>query len=480
MRNKLQDLIKKKKILVVGDVMLDEYYKGAVNRISPEAPVPVFLEKEREYRLGGAANVAVNLAVNGMETFVLSVIGKDVNGAKVESLFYKNMIRTDFLLKIDKPTSTKSRLLAGNNQQVLRIDYEDDSEISADVVKSLIDLIKTTIADFDCVIISDYRKGMLTAGLTHEIISLCNHFGIKVFVDVKDKMYEKYKNAFMIKPNRKELSMLTGMAVDSMEDIIFASEKLCKECSCDYVLTTCGGDGMVLVNRDKRLMRLETTSHEVFDVTGAGDTVIAYLAMCIANQFSIEEAMRHSNVAAGIQVSKVGTSSVLLTEIDSYNSLSYCKKSKIIQKTDLETIRKTYKNQKIVFTNGCFDILHIGHLRYLREAAGLGDVLIVGVNSDASVRRLKGSGRPVNHEADRIEMLSNYDFIDYICLFDEDTPYHLIRACMPDILVKGGDYKPEQVVGRDVVEERGGKLVIIPLVRGKSTTKIVERIEKNA
>lgn len=474
----VQKQIKRKKILVIGDVMLDEYYIGTIKRISPEAPVPVFLEEDKKYSLGGAANVAVNMAVNNMDVSVLAIIGADDKGRKLKELFKENGIKSDMLLECVRPTSTKCRLLAGNNQQVIRIDTEDSTDIEEETEKRLFSLVESCISDFQIVVLSDYLKGVLSYNFTRELINLCNSRDIKTLVDVKDSRAEKYKGAYLLKPNKKELGMMSDLSISTEKELLNAARQLRKNCDSEYVLTTCGAEGMVLVDAYDGYQKLSTTSHEVFDVTGAGDTVIAYLAMCIANDIDIFESVRISNIAAGIQVSKVGTSTVMLEEVDWFkkNSRKSETKNKLIKPSDLHIIREKCKNKKIVFTNGCFDILHIGHARYLKEASELGDILIIGLNSDDSVRRLKGENRPINTESERSEFLSYFNFVDYIVIFEDDTPYNLIKDCKPNVLVKGGDYDESNVAGASFVKKIGGEVVIIPLVEGKSTTGIINKL----
>lgn len=479
---RLEKILKRKRILVIGDIMLDKYYYGTVDRISPEAPVPVFLEKEVSYRLGGAANVAVNMAVNEQDVSMMSIIGNDENGHRMKKLLEENNINHDYLVSVDRITSTKSRLWTKSNQQVLRIDAEDTCPINYDLEKRFFKILEEKISTFDIVIISDYLKGMLTFRLTQKIISEADKYALKVLVDVKDKNFEKYKGAYLLKPNRKELSQLTSMPTDTLEEVSQAASFLYSECKSRYVLTTCGDKGMLLVGRDGGAKWLDAIGKEVFDVTGAGDTVIAYLAMSLANNIHIEDAMTISNYAAGIQVSKVGTSNVTIDEVAALMGKYKPQQDKLsdkIVKGSSKDLRNRYSHQKIVFTNGCFDILHVGHIRYLKKAASLGDVLLVGVNSDASVRRLKGENRPINGENDRAELLAEFPFVDHVIIFDEDTPYKVIQDCQPDILVKGGDYKITEVVGKDIVEASGGRVEILTFEEGKSTTNIIDKIKNS-
>lgn len=467
-----------KKILVIGDIMLDIYFSGEVSRISPEAPVPVFRKKHEEYALGGAANVAANLVAAGQAVSILALVGSDENGEKMKNLFLQKGIDISFIKTIEKATITKTRFLAENNQQLLRLDVEDVSEIEESLCQELLAELEHAIDDFDLIILSDYLKGLLSYHFTQGVIALAKKHRIRVLVDVKGSDYEKYKGAFLLKPNLKELNDLTQMPVSNKENIVRAATYLLNASDCEYILTTCGAKGMLLVGKDY-VHNLETMGKAVYDVTGAGDTTIAYLAVGLAGGMEMEAAMEMANYAAGIQVGKVGTSSVYIQEVReamSGQNASYLKKK--LRWRNLDDFTQIHRGQKIVFTNGCFDILHVGHKRYLEEAKALGDILVVGVNSDASVKRLKGPERPVNGEQDRIELLAGLDCVDYVIVFEDDTPYDLIRRIQPDLLVKGGDYKPQDVVGKDIVEAHGGQVVILPFVDGKSTTDIISKIKK--
>ena len=474
----LTDKIKRKAILVVGDVMLDQYYEGSVKRISPEAPVPVFQKKGERYVLGGAANVAANLIAAGQSVSMMSIIGNDDAGSRIVRMFEENGVDTALIYRTKRNTTVKTRFVASNNQQVMRLDVEDTFAISQDESNEMINALSEKIKAFDLVIISDYLKGLLTEEFTQQVIGLANKNGIKVVIDVKDPKYTKYKHCYLLKPNLLELNSLTGIKAENDSEIIMAARVLLDKCECEYVLVTAGARGMILVGK-KDSFSVKSVGKEVFDVTGAGDTTIAYLAACIANQYDINTAVEISNYAAGIQVAKVGTSAVYLDEVREFLQLGKRGRvQKLIGRETLACFRKSHQNKKIVFTNGCFDILHAGHVRYLQEAAGLGDILVVGLNSDASVKRLKGEERPINFEGDRAEVLCGLEYVDYVVIFEEDTPLELITALQPDVLVKGGDYKPEEVVGKDVVEARGGKLVLVPFVEGKSTTNIINKMKQ--
>lgn len=470
--------IEMKNILVIGDVMLDTYYTGTIKRISPEAPVPVFKKMKERSVLGGAANVAANLVAAGQNVSMMTIVGNDEAADKINELFINQNIDTSLVISLDRDTTVKTRFLASNNQQVLRLDVEDVKQLTCEECEKMLKLLDSQIDKYDLIILSDYLKGLLTFDFTQGVLQRAKEKGIPAIIDVKDPKVDKYKDAYLIKPNLAELQELTGMSIETDEDIIIASRKLKEICGTKYILTTCGARGMVLIGEEEPYF-IEAVSKEVFDVTGAGDTTIAYLASCMVNGFKIKEAVDIANCAAGIQVSKVGTSSVYWKEIREYlTSEENVTMHKILAGKAVDTFREDNKDKTIVFTNGCFDILHIGHLRYMQEASTYGDVLVVGLNSDASVKRLKGNDRPINSQEDRAELLSALEFVDYVIIFEEDTPYNLIKKIQPDVLVKGGDYSPENVVGKDIVEARGGKLKLLQFVEGKSTTGIIKKITK--
>lgn len=473
-----------KKILVIGDVMLDVYINGFVERISPEGPIPVFLsEGEKKFVPGGAANVAMNVKAAGCHVGICGVIGDDLAGKDLAKTLSKQGIQIEFLYKCNRPTTTKTRYVGQNNQQILRVDNETKEDVSLDEVRELLDILSKSIHQFDAVILSDYKKGFLSKEITLSLIKLIKGKNIPIFVDVKDTDYLKYKGVTLIKPNRKELCDLTKMSVKTIDDVIKASTFLCKETDSEYVLTTLGAEGMILVNKDTELLYEKTKAKEVFDVTGAGDTTIAYIAAEMAGGKSIKTAVRVANAAAGIQVSKLGTSVVYRSEVKRFLSKKGDINKKIINDSfekwigDLEQLKS--KGKTIVFTNGCFDILHAGHISYLSKAKELGDYLIVAVNTDESVKKLKGDDRPINSLEDRMLLLSALTSVDYVIAFSDDTPLELINKVRPTVLVKGGDYKVEDIVGADEVIAYGGRVEIIDYVPGKSTTNIINK-SKNA
>lgn len=472
-----------KRILVLGDAMLDQYCFGNVNRISPEAPIPVFNEKtEVRFSPGGAANVAVNLSAIGVDTAICAVVGCDESGKMLVSLLNDSGVDTSTIYQDKKRVTTrKLRYIGQNNQQILRVDKEETDDISEETQRNTLDLIKEDIDKCDMLLISDYSKGMLPDDFTQEAIKLAVANGIPVFVDVKGDSPKKYKNATLLKPNRKELYDLTGMPVESVDDVTKAAERLCECAGCVYILATLGADGMILVGADGLIKHIRSVANEIFDVTGAGDTSLAYLAAEYVKGKSVENAMMIANVAAGIQVSKVGTCIIDPAEV--LAAMRGIEADSSYDNHNIETVladieRRRSRGEKVVFTNGCFDILHAGHITCLNEAKKMGDILVVGVNDDQSVKRLKGEDRPINTVEDRMNVLESLKSVDYVVPFSEDTPIELIKCITPDVLVKGGDYKENEIVGADFVKEHGGKVVVIPYIEGKSTSETISRIYK--
>lgn len=475
-----------KRILVIGDVMLDIYHFGEIKRISPEAPVPVFSEtKDIRYVPGGAANVAVNLAAIGTTTDLLGVIGEDEDGQKLAELMRERHIGIEQLRCVkNRGTTRKLRYIAQDHQQILRVDKENTEPIAEDFSKEVLERLSSEIGKYSLILLSDYLKGFLTESFTQALIQLANQHKIPIFVDVKDQNVVKYRNATLLKPNRKELSELSGMEVRSKEDAIAAAQALCEITDCVYVLATLGAEGMVLVNREGLIREIQSAAREVYDVTGAGDTSIAYLSSEYVGGRSFEEAMEIANYAAGLQVAKVGTSIVYPTEVKAAmekNTAAFFENKflKHYLTSDIDIFMQYHnEKKKIVFTNGCFDILHPGHITYLNQAKALGDILVVGLNSDASVRRLKGEERPINSLEDRAVMLASLAAVDFVIPFEEDTPLKLIQKVQPDVLVKGGDYTIDRIVGAKEVISRGGEVKTLPFVDGQSTTGIIEKLRK--
>lgn len=464
-------------ILVIGDLMIDHYLWGKCERISPEAPVQVVNVQKESSVLGGAGNVINNLRAMGSNVDVISVVGNDDAANELKTLLKEIKVSSEMLVvEENRKTSKKSRLIA-SQQQVLRYDKESIEDISQNSEKEISNKLIANINKYDAIILSDYGKGVLTTSLTQNIILLANKQNKKVFVDPKGKDYSKYKGAYTLTPNKKEAIEATNIDIKDEQSLLKAIEKLKNECDLEVSLITLSEQGIAIF--DKKLEIKPTVAREVFDVTGAGDTVIASIAFAISNDLNIKEAVTFANLAAGVVVGKIGSATASLDEIYEYesslhksNSSSHIKTFEEIEKLSQELHKK---GKKIVFTNGCFDILHVGHVKYLEVAKSYGDVLIVGLNTDSSVRKLKGPTRPVNIEEDRAYILASLESVDYVVIFEEETPYELIKLIKPHTLVKGGDYEGKDVVGQDIANE----LKLVQFVEGKSTTNTIKRIQNS-
>lgn len=467
-------------VLVVGDVILDEYLWGKTERISPEAPVQVVALDRSDLRLGGAANVAINLAQLGCQTDLCTSAGDDADGHTLRSLLGRHGLAADgILLQPARQTTRKTRVIA-SHQQMLRIDREQTAPLSSDEESLLLMACRKKLEGKDLVVISDYQKGCITRGITQSLVREAQSRSLPVFIDPKGDDYEKYRSATLLTPNRKEFEQINGRPCRDLEELSGAATKLIRELDLQGLLITLGKDGMLVIDRDKS-HHLATEAREVFDVSGAGDTVIAALGAATAAGLSLTEAAIVANMAAGIVVGKLGTATVSNSELNhALNTHPDSSPGKILDRDTLTTRldRKILSGRKVVFTNGCFDILHAGHVRYLQQAKKLGDLLIVGLNTDASVQRLKGAERPLTPQDQRAEILAALSCVDYVTLFDEDTPQELIEAISPDILVKGGDYQPEDIVGKSHVEKNGGRVLALSLVPGISTTALIDKCRR--
>ena len=462
---------KKTRILVIGDLMIDHYLWGKCDRISPEAPVQVVDVTKEENLMGGAGNVINNLLSLGAEVGVCSVIGED-DGAKFidKRLDEKGVEKVALIKDKGRKTTKKSRIIA-LQQQIVRIDKEDREDISKEAQNEILRIVSAALDGYDLLLLSDYNKGVLTKNLTVQLIAMAKQKNIPVFVDPKGEDFSKYRGATLITPNKKEASAATKIDIKSEKLLMEAGEKLKEMLDLEYAFITLSEEGMAIF-ADDGMHKIPTVAREVFDVTGAGDTVIASLGVAYASGLCIHESAHFSNAAAAVAVAKVGSAVVSLDEVSVYREKIAKQKSgkKIIIKDELERFLLS-NTQKIVFTNGCFDILHAGHVKYLEEAKSFGDILIVGVNSDASVRRLKGESRPINSEEDRVLVLAGLESVDFVIVFDEDTPYALIKLIKPDVLVKGGDYNGKEVVGSDIAKVTR----LVQFIEGKSTTKIIQK-----
>jgi len=468
--------VKSPKLLVIGDLMIDHYLWGSCERISPEAPVQVVNVKSESAVLGGAGNVINNLKALGAKVDVISVVGGCEISDELKILLKNINVSTQHLItQKDRITSKKSRIIAAQ-QQVVRYDRESSDEISAESQKSILDTFTNIIANYNGVLLSDYGKGVLTSDLTQSLISIANKNNKKVLVDPKGLDYSKYKGAYLLTPNKKEASEATQVNIKDDASLTQAISQLKTQCDLTVSLITLSEQGVAIY--DDKLRTHPTVAREVFDVTGAGDTVLASLGFALACGYEIDDAVEFSNLAAGVVVGKIGSATASLNEIIEYESSLNKSSSDAHIKTlnEITVLSKELKarGKKIIFTNGCFDILHAGHVRYLETAKSYGDVLILGLNSDRSVKALKGENRPINTQLDRAYILAALEAVDYVVVFDDDTPYDLIKAIKPHILVKGGDYEGKQVVGQDIADE----LKLVQFVDGKSTTKTIEKIQQ--
>ncbi|MCG3134846.1 MAG: Bifunctional protein HldE [Planctomycetes bacterium] len=474
-------------VVVVGDLMLDRYLFGESSRISPEAPIPVVRVVREEERPGGAASVAMNAAALGARVRIVGVTGDDGDGRRLRELLAAAGIDVSGLVVVPgRKTTQKTRVLAEgrahrNRQQVVRVDHEDAAPCDGDAAARIAGAVARAVAGAGAVIVSDYAKGVVTPETMRSVVEFAKAAGAPVLVDPKGSDYARYRGASIVTPNRSEAHEASGVAPTDAKQAAAAARRIIERAGVGAALVTLDRDGMVLVTADGREEVVPTTPREVYDVTGAGDVVIATLGVALADGADLGAAVHLANAAAGVEVGKVGAVPVTRDEIAAalaaasggvHGPGNVLSRDALAAR--LADLRRA--GRSIVFTNGCFDVLHAGHVRYLAFARRQGDVLVVGLNSDDSVRRLKGDGRPVNGQDDRAEVLAALASVDYVTVFGEDTPLDVIRALQPDVLVKGEDWKEKGVVGRDVVEARGGKVVLAPLLEGRSTTAIVARI----
>jgi D-beta-D-heptose 7-phosphate kinase/D-beta-D-heptose 1-phosphate adenosyltransferase len=475
------------KILVVGDVMLDRYLWGDVKRISPEAPVPVFHIKRRSIVPGGAGSVVLNVIGLGASVTLLGVIGRDENGSTLKRLLEDRRIESILIEDKNRPTITKTRVLA-KGQQLLRIDDENTVVLDESLKAGIIENVAKEIHQCAAVIFSDYGKGIFdTQGLTEALIDVANGADVPVIVDPKRKNWERYSGAACLTPNTAEFEHVVGAPLGDDNALIDAMRTTRSQYRLSNLLVTRGPLGMCLIGEDEQPRFIPSIAREVYDVSGAGDTVIATLAVGIASGQGYLDAARLANVAAGVVVGKLGTQPINALELKAAVGMngdriggSVNQKTHSLAAANLQVQAWKALDQKIVFTNGCFDLLHPGHIHLLNEAKRCGERLIVGLNSDGSVRRLKGNKRPILSETDRAAILGALDCVDLVIIFEEDTPIELIESLEPDVLVKGSDYRPERVVGKEIVESYGGKVHLVPVVEGYSTTRLAEKVsEKN-
>ena len=476
------------KVLVVGDFMLDVYVYGNALRISPEAPVPVLKVTKTEYGCGGAASVTADLAALGALPICIGVVGKDRNGEIIIEKLTNAGADTTSLLAIDeRPTITKQRLVGlaqhRHPQQLMRIDEESTEPLSEQQYEAILKAYKDNLKQADIVCLQDYNKGLLNPAICQQMIKLAVGAGKKVIVDPAfTKDYSKYAGATMIKPNRKETSEVVNFEINTVDDAARASEELLRKLNLNAIAITLDKEGTYL--RTETISELiPTRARNVYDVTGAGDMVLAAIAITLAADCDYKTAVGLSNIAGGIEVEKFGAAPVTIEEIiNEIVSENRGKSGKLRPLDSLLTEINWHHRQKdtVVFTNGCFDVMHRGHIEFMKLCRSQGDIVVLGLNSDKSVKAIKGPDRPINNQLDRAAVLAALETVDYITIFDEPDPLDLIKKIKPSVLVKGQDWKDKGVVGREFVESYGGKVVLAPLVKGKSSTTIIESIKRLA
>jgi D-beta-D-heptose 7-phosphate kinase / D-beta-D-heptose 1-phosphate adenosyltransferase len=463
------------RLLIVGDVMLDRYWQGSTSRISPEAPVPVVNVSSAEDSPGGAGNVALNVSALGAAATLVGLVGEDEAGEELEAMLTAADVRCDFEKVADKPTITKLRVVS-RHQQLIRLDFEEpfDSQSAA----SLSIRAEALLGNTDVLILSDYAKGALDD--VSDLIGKAKKAGVKVLVDPKGQDYSRYRGATLLTPNLQEFEQIMGPC-SSEEELAAKGMSLIKELDLEALLVTRGEHGMSLIRDNAPELHIPARTRDVFDVTGAGDTVISALGAALAAGADLPEAVALSNIAAGLAVSRVGTVSVSGPELRREVQRDSGSDRGVMSKEQLLLVLADAKahGEKVVFTNGCFDIIHAGHVGYLSEARQCGDHLIVAINDDDSVRRLKGEGRPINPVERRMAVLSGLESVDWVVSFEEDTPEALLEAIKPDCLIKGGDYGLGEVVGADIVTAYGGEVKVLAFLDDCSTSAIVGKIQED-
>ena len=482
---KLKEIVEglgRPRVVIVGDLIIDRYISGEVSRISPEAPIPVLAARSSELRLGGAGNVAANLRAMDAEVDIVGVVGDDGHGRAMCELLESQEIGTAGVLVDDtRPTIEKTRMMSGV-QQMLRVDWEDARPLDGAALERMLEMLPDTLKDADAVVLSDYGKGMLPPAVIETVVKAARSHGIPCLVDPKGTDFARYAGATLITPNRKEAELALGRKIKSLDELPAAADELIETAQLDMTLITLGADGIYFKTGPRAAGepvegRIPTEARAVFDVTGAGDTVVAHLALYLGAKLDLSVAVTLANHAAGVVVAKLGTHSVTRAELLDRLRQSLPHEGKVVERGSIgalvESLRRAKK--RVVFTNGCFDVLHAGHVDYLRFSRSKGDALVVGVNDDASVKRLKGDSRPVNSLEDRMAVLASLEVVDAVVAFDEDTPKRLVEQVSPDVLVKGEDYRDKEVVGADWVESHGGQVVLAPLLEGRSTTGILGR-----
>ena len=465
-------------VLCIGDIILDSYSHGEVKRISPEAPIPVLKINNNKYEvLGGCGNVAKNICGAGSKCHIISVCGDDEESIVLKKLLKDSKKLTFNLLTDNSRCTTKKTRFVSGNQQILRVDKEFNQPISSKLETRILSILKSKIDSFDVIVLSDYSKGLLTDNLLSRIIELSRKKNKFIIVDPKKSDFSAYKGANIITPNFKELLQASKIEKDLKKEdypnvVVRLSKKFLRKFNFDAVVTTRSSDGISIVDKKNNYLHLPSKAHEVFDVSGAGDTVTAYIASGIANGRSLFNSTEIANDAAGFAVGKFGT-----TVVNEKDLLNSNQKNKLCELNELYYDLKKYKNKTIGFTNGCFDLIHQGHIFYLKEARKMCDFLILALNSDNSIKKIKGKDRPILNQIERTEILKNFDFIDKILIFNEETPINLIKKIKPNVIFKGDDYSLNEVVGSKAIKKWGGLIKLIKCVKGKSTSSIIRKIK---
>jgi D-beta-D-heptose 7-phosphate kinase/D-beta-D-heptose 1-phosphate adenosyltransferase len=473
------------KIVLVGDLMLDRYIFGSTERVSPEAPVPIIHFQREEYRLGGAGFVMANLATLGAQVRLVGMIGKDDAGAEIKRRIGDFAGATNSLIETDsRPTVLKVRLLGSSQDrtphQMLRLDIESSRPCDADTAERIFSETARVLGDADLLCLEDYNKGVLSVEVCQRLISLARSKNIPVIIDPANiPDYSKYSGATCLKLNRPEAERCTGLPLRAFDHYAPAADAMVKKLDLEAVVITLNEHGSYLATRDGEHRHIQTRPRQVADGTGAGDTLLATLSIARCAGADWPDAVALGNIAAGLEVEKLGCVPITRQEIVQdilLEARQHLGKLRTLEALLPELSRHRAMGKKIVFTNGCFDLIHLGHIKYFQFAKSQGDLLVVAVNTDCSIRRLKGEKRPIIPESDRVAVLEELESIDYLLKFDDDTPLRLIESIIPDVLVKGADYAKEQVVGWQVVEARGGTIALAPLVDGRSTSTVIQRI----
>lgn len=462
------------RVLIVGDLILDHYVYGSTERTSPEAPVPVVLYREEKMIPGGAANVARNICAAGAQAICVGIMGDDTEGrALVDGLSGIGADCGGVLAVAERPTTTKIRIIS-QNQQMVRLDREDNSAISSAAQEKVIAACRAALPDSQAVIISDYGKGVLTPSVLRAVIDAADSHGIPSFVDPKGRDYSKYRGVHALTPNAREAYEASGISTSTLDGLRDAAQAIIAQTGCELLAITRGGEGVALFHETREPLLIGAAAREVFDVTGAGDTFVAFLALGIAEGCTPSEAARLANAAAGVVVGKSGAATVSPAELRAAMSPGAAGR-KIRTREELREIAEQLrsKGKKVVFTNGCFDFIHAGHVAFLQSARALGDALILATNTDETITRLKGEPRPIIKQQQRESLLAAIEAVDYIVTFSDPTPHELIRELRPDIVVKGSNYAREQVEGWEIVEGYGGRIELLDLLEDISTHELL-------